>query len=190
MKDWAQHQNFYTCNLFEQGNKENKNVNKKRLSLQRYLHYHKRFTTHESSVAGDLKIINLIETVAKAYMETQRLKGKADLSWNDIQFLTDAVKSLTNGRKALKWTYCFAFYLEPSNFGDIFEDNQNYLNETVEELSGVFQRINTSKNVDKVAIILKEQKKIINLSSLIQVRQKRLIEGCNENLLNGLIRFA
>ena len=190
MKDWTTHKNYYNCNLFQKESKENEKVNKKRLSLQRYLHYYKRYATHESSVIGDLKIINKIEALAKAYMETQRLKKETDLSWNDIQFLTDAIKSLTNGRKALKWTYCFAFYLESSNFGDIFEDNQNYLNQTVEELSAVFQQINSSKNEDKLAIILKEQKKIINLSSLIRTRQKRLIEGCNENLINDLIKFA
>ena len=99
------------------------------------------------------------------------------------------MKSLQNGRKTLKWTYAFAYYLSKSNFSDIFEFNQDFLNRTVEDLSEIFEKIMDKRNKNKVGTILKNKAKIINLSELVNARRTTLIESAEENLQKGLLSF-
>ncbi|CAI5757245.1 unnamed protein product [Candida verbasci] len=188
---WSEHNNNYSCNRFRDDQKEEEiRRNKSRQTLERYLHFYKRYSIHETSMKGDKKTLRKIDEVTKIYMEDRRSKNEINnLSWIDIEFLPEAMRSLQNGRKTLKWTYCFAFYLASSNFSQIFETNQDYLNKSVEDLSEVFEKIMDKKNDDKVGTILKNKIKIINLSELILRRQKTLIKSAEENLLNGLLKF-
>ncbi|KAK6453973.1 uncharacterized protein RJT20DRAFT_137455 [Scheffersomyces xylosifermentans] len=193
--DWIHHNNsYYSCNKFKEdkengGNETSKRKYKSKLSLQKYLHFYKRFAIHESSMKGDLKTLSQVNEVTRLYMEARK-EHEHNLSWNDIQFLPDAIKSLANGRKTLKWTYCFAYYLADSNFSEIFESNQDYLNKTVEDLSEIFESIVSKKNTNKVGTILKNKNKIINLSDLISSRRKTLISSAEVNLKEGLLSFS
>lgn len=193
---WKEHgTSYYKCNRFnpEETDAVKKHQQLKRLSLQRYLHFYKRFTVHESSMKGDKKIIDMVDHKMKLYME-EELKKKNDsqqnLSWIDVQFLHDAIKSLTNGRKTLKWTYCFAFYLKKTNFSEIFEQMQDYLNKTVEDLSLIFEEVNSKKHkTQNSMIIMKHKQDIINLSNLVAKRQKLLIECAYSGLHQGHLVF-
>lgn len=191
LNDWSKHRDYYKCNSYVPSNPENeKSINKSRESLKRYLHYYKRFTAHESSSKGDLRTIESIEKLANEYMHKKRFHNKSSyLSWNDIQYLPDAIRALTRGRKTLKWTYCFAYYLGNSNFGQIFEENQNYLNQTVELLSEIFETITSKKNTNKIETIQTKKTDIVNLTHTIMHRQNALIQGCNDTLKEGLIYF-
>ncbi|ODV77871.1 uncharacterized protein CANTADRAFT_96545 [Suhomyces tanzawaensis NRRL Y-17324] len=193
--NWSEHNNsYYKCNKFEQDMSEiEMKKSKSRLTLQRYLHFYKRFTIHESSMQGDLKVLKQINNVAVMYLESRRKDSSVtSLAWSDIQFLPDAIRALSNGRKTLKWTYCFAYYLMDSNFQEIFESNQDYLNRTVEDLSEIFEKITTTStkgDSDIVKLIMKNKTKIINLSNTISLRQKTLIDGAYHNLKEGLMKF-
>lgn len=158
-----------------------------RANLHRYLHFYKRFNIHETSSRGDLRTINQIECLANQYMEDNREVAK--LSWADIQYLPDAIKALIVGRKTLKWTYCFGYYLGENNFTKIFEGNQNLLNETVEGLSKIFEEINDKKNLNKMQTIVKRKSDIINLTKTIHTRRKLLFTGCNADLKSNLLKF-
>lgn len=197
-EEWLSHTNYYKCNRYraEEPDREEQR-NAKRELLNRYLHFYKRFSIHELSMKGDRKTVEQVETIARLYMEDVAAKDSTlALSWNDIQFLPDAIRALTNGRKTLKWTYAFAYYLDETNFSHIFEDNQNYLNQTVEELLGIFEKIVDKKNkvmvkatTTRIDTILSLKSQIINLSSLIQSRQRSLIAYAQENLESGLLKF-
>ncbi|KAG2735682.1 hypothetical protein G9P44_001896 [Scheffersomyces stipitis] len=190
--DWKDHNNsYYSCNKFKPDSEDSEVANRKiksKVSLQRYLHFYKRFSIHESSMQGDQSTLSKLHDLTMLYMENRK-EHETNLSWTDIQFLPDAFIALANGRKTLKWTYCFAYYLADSNFSEIFESNQDYLNKTVEDLSGIFQNMLDKHNKNKVASILKHRSQIINLSELITSRRKMLISGAEMNLKEHLLRF-
>lgn len=194
--EWKLHgRQFFQCNRFDPETIDTvkKTQQSKRLSLQRYLHFYSRFAVHESSMRGDQKVIDKVDHKMKMYMEErQKLNNGEDLSWTDVQFLHDAIKALTNGRKSLKWTYCFAFYLDKSNFSDIFESMQDYLNKTVEDLSKIFEEMNAKKNNTSSKtynLITHYRTEIISLSSLVTKRQKLLIEFAQSGLELGQLKF-
>ncbi|KAG7662164.1 uncharacterized protein J8A68_004292 [[Candida] subhashii] len=188
--DWSEHSNNYTCNKFKgEPTEEEIRKNRSRLTLERYLHFYKRYSIHENSMKGDMRTLQKIDQVTRLYMENRRKTSEKNLSWNDIQFLPDAMRALQNGRKTLKWTYCFAFYLSSTNFSEIFETNQDFLNKSVEDLSEIFEQIMDKKNVNKVDTILKNKLKIRNLSELVSARQKTLIRSAEDNLKSKLLKF-
>lgn len=193
---WKEHgTSYYKCNRFnpEETDTLKKMQQLKRLSLQRYLHFYKRFSVHESSMKGDQMIIEKVDNKMKLYMEEElkkKNKSQQNLSWIDVQFLHDAIRSLTNGRKTLKWTYCFAFYLAKTNFSEIFEQMQDYLNKTVEDLSLIFEEVNSKRHkTQNSMIIMKHKQEIINLSNLVAKRQKLLIECAYSGLTQGYLKF-
>ncbi|KAK6199559.1 uncharacterized protein RJT21DRAFT_121936 [Scheffersomyces amazonensis] len=187
---WKEHnRDYFKCNKFKESKSIEERKNKSKLSLQRYLHFYKRFAIHESSMKGDLRTLAIIHEITRMYME-KRKNQEQNLSWNDIQFLPDAIRGLIVGRKTLKWTYCFAYYLSKSNFAQIFESNQDFLNKTVEDLSELFEKLISKDNKDNVVdIILKEKNKIINLSELIMTRKRTLVSGTILNVQQDLLRF-
>lgn len=206
LKDWKEHgQEYYRCNRFDPKTADSikKFQQLKRLSLQRYLHFYKRFTVHESSMRGDQITLDRVDNKMKEYMLEElkkqgeskgSTKGKQShrlsLSWIDVQFLHDAIRQLTNGRKTLKWTYCFAFYLLKTNFAEIFELMQDYLNKTVEDLSRIFEEINDRRNNESSSkLIMKHKKEIINLSNLVAQRQAKLVDCAYSGLQQGLLKF-
>lgn len=188
--DWQIHgTQYYKCNQFDPETKETIELNQrqKRQSLQRYLHYYKRFSVHESSMKGDIKTLDMVNDKMRIFMEEQLKNNSTNLSWIDIQFLQDAFKALTNGRKTLKWAYCFIFYLSSTAYADVFEQVQEYLNKVVEDLSKIFEELNEKKNQDRsTELIMRNKQDIINLTNLAIKRQKTLIDcaasGLNQNL--------
>lgn len=194
LKEWAIHgTDYYKCSKFEQDVKDaiENNQKQKRKYLQRYLHYYRRFTLHESSMKGDIKTLDNVNQRMKIFMEEQLKLNKEILSWIDVQFLQDSYKALTNGRKTLKWTYCFSYYLESTNYAEVFEQLQEYLNKVVEDLSQIFEQIISKKNNSKsTEIIMREKQNIINLSSLVMKRQKTLIECASSGLKDGLLKLT
>lgn len=194
LKEWEIHgTDYYKCSKFEQDVKDaiESNQKQKRKFLQRYLHYYKRFTLHESSMKGDIKTLENVNQRMKTFMEEQLKLNKGILSWIDVQFLQDSCKALTNGRKTLKWTYCFSYYLENTNYAEVFEQLQEYLNKVVEDLSQIFEQIISKKNKNKsTEIIMREKQNIINLSSLVIKRQKTLIECASSGLKDGLLKLT
>lgn len=192
-KDWAEHgTSYYRCNRFDPNEtaETERFKTSKRLSLQRYLHFYTRFSAHQSSMKADQRTLEKVNEKMKLYMQKMSEHDKLkNLSWVDIQYLHDAIRSLSNGRKTLKWTYCFAFYLGSSNFSQIFEQNQDFLSKTVEDLSEIFEKINHKSNNSRVDIIQEYKSQIINLSTLISLRQATLIKGAESELKLGLLFF-
>lgn len=190
--DWAVHQSAYwKCNRYDP--KEVEQVKKKRsdkqASLSRYLHFYKRFCVHQKSMQGDEKTLRSVHRCMLSYMKAQRLSSTKSVLWNDVQYLSDAIRSLSSGRKTLMWTYAFAFYLEKSNFAEIFEGMQDFLTKTVEDLSSLFEELDGVNGSEAVSRITKRKSDIVNLSALVTRRQHLLLECAHTGLLQGQLAF-
>ncbi|BFZ56927.1 hypothetical protein PYCC9005_003977 [Savitreella phatthalungensis] len=137
MGPWAEHgQSWYNCNRFEEKDSSAARdaQQKSRASLERYLHYFNRFDNHERSAKLDRELF------ARTERKMAELQNTSDMSWIEVQFLKNAVETLSACRRTLKWTYAFAFYLERSNATELFEDNQKDLEMAVEHLSELCEK--------------------------------------------------
>lgn len=188
LHDWNQHtQAHWSCNRFH----ERKEVDtggkaERQNALNRYLHYYKRFAVHQRSMKGDEKTLASIHRYMLLYMKSQTTNNKKNVSWNDAQFMSDAIRSLIGGRRTLMWSYAFMFYLDKSNYCDILEGMQDYLNDSVESLSKIFEDVGAEKkkkSEENIMIALtKKRTKIVHLSSLVSKRQRLLIECAGQGL--------
>ncbi|PVH19525.1 hypothetical protein CXQ85_003371 [Candidozyma haemuli] len=171
----------------------NSGKNEKQNALARYLHYYKRFSVHQHSMKGDEKTLASIHRYMLLYMKSQTQTSKKDVSWNDAQFMSDAIRSLIGGRRTLMWTYAFMFYLDKSNYCDILEGMQDYLNETVEALSRIFEDVGAEKKKKSEENIMQaltnKRVKIVHLSSLVSKRQRLLVECANHGIEEGSLIF-
>lgn len=134
---WSEHgTSWYNCNRFEEksGHDARDAQTKSRQSLERYLHYYNRFANHEQSAKLDKDI------ALKAEKKMTKLQSDSNLSWIEVQFLSNASQCLQECRQTLKWTYAFAYYLARNNQTEIFEDNQKDLEMSVENLSEMFEK--------------------------------------------------
>lgn len=191
--EWNLHKSSYwRCNRFNP--KEVEEVKKKQThkhnSLSRYLHFHKRFSVHQVSMDGDKKTLHMVHRCMLQYMKAQALSNEKLISWNDVQFLSDAIRSLSTGRKTLMWTYAFAFYLKKTNLSEIFEGMQDYLNKTVEDLLKLFEEIKVADSPVKTAMKITSKKaEIVNLASLVTRRRELLIESAYNGIQLGMLQF-
>lgn len=86
----------------------------------------------------------------------------------------------------MMWSYAFMFYLDKSNYCDILEGMQDYLNDSVESLSKIFEDVGAEKKKKSEENIMmaltKKRTKIVHLSSLVSKRQRLLIECAGQGL--------
>ncbi|QWU86732.1 hypothetical protein CA3LBN_000950 [Candidozyma haemuli] len=145
-----------------------------------------RFAVHQRSMKGDEKTLASIHRYMLLYMKSQTTNNKKNVSWNDAQFMSDAIRSLIGGRRTLMWSYAFMFYLDKSNYCDILEGMQDYLNDSVESLSKIFEDVGAEKKKKSEENIMmaltKKRTKIVHLSSLVLKRQRLLIECAGQGL--------
>lgn len=108
---WEPHgSSWYNCNRFEDGDGLSAREKQKesRRSLERYLFYFNRYQNHGHSLQLEAKLWKMVE-------HRQREMQKTGLSWIEVQFLSKAVRALTDARTVLRNTYVFAYYLEKNN---------------------------------------------------------------------------
>ncbi|OBA23303.1 hypothetical protein METBIDRAFT_63778 [Metschnikowia bicuspidata var. bicuspidata NRRL YB-4993] len=192
--DWSLHKTSnYECNRYDPKEVEElkKKQSEKQYSLGRYLHFYRRFSVHQISMDGDKNTLKVVRRCMLQYMKAQTLSSERTSSWNDVQFLSDAIRSLFSGRKTLMWTYVFAFYLKKSNFSIIFEGMQDFLNKTVEDLSQLFEEIKVLDSPRKTAArITLKRAEIMSLASLVMRRRNMLIECAHTGLQQGTLQFS
>lgn len=185
---WEEHKGFYNCNRYVAPlPQEEKEMKKKRRYLDRYMHFYSRFMEHQSSMAWDLKTLKSIKKTTEEYMHEKATDSTKTISYNEIDYLQESFKLLVRGRKTLKWTYVFAYYLTKSNFRSIFEQNQDFLNALVEQLSELFEKIQTSQ--DNMKLVVQLRTDLVNVSKSVTNRRLKLIEAAREFLQRGLITF-
>ena len=113
------------------------------------------------------------------------------MSWIEVQFLKNAVDTLSACRQTLKWSYALAypqylfisanyrFYLEKSNMTEIFEQNQADLEFAVEGLSELCEK--------PVEIIQEQNLKQVILDKAVYVKRRQgvLLEDTARGLAEG-----
>lgn len=111
------------CNKSDAVLKSEKEAQKAKGSLQRYMFYYSRFEAHEKA----LEFAKQNEKKVQQKM-TQMMAIKEDWNFNTVIFLKDAVEEVVRCRRILQWTYCFGFYLaDGSREKNLFEDHQGRL---------------------------------------------------------------
>jgi len=167
---WQPHgSSWYNCNRFDEADSLDAREKQKqsRHSLERYLFYFHRYDNHGRSLQLEGKLWKMIEL-------KQRDMQKAGFSWIEVQYLTKAVKALTDARTVLRNTYVFAFYLEKTNECQIFENNQRDLEMATENLSGYLE--GEASAADHRTL----KQKVMDLSKYCDHRRKVLIDHVNE----------
>lgn len=97
---WSEHgTSWYNCSRYEEksGLDARDAQAKSRQSLERYLHYYNRFANHEQSAKLDKDIALKVEK------KMTHLQTNSNLSWIEVQFLSDASTCLQQCRQTLKW---------------------------------------------------------------------------------------
>ncbi|GAA5919530.1 hypothetical protein JCM6882_004763 [Rhodosporidiobolus microsporus] len=136
MGPWSEHGTaWYNCSRYEEKADTYKDAqSKSRAQLEKYLFYYNRFANHEQSIKLEADLY------ARTEKKMEELQEQSTLSWIEVQFLSKAVETLGKVRTVLKWTYAMAFYLEKNNQTQMFEDNQNDLEQAVESLAELLER--------------------------------------------------
>ncbi|GAU99865.1 hypothetical protein RvY_10804 [Ramazzottius varieornatus] len=147
LEDWKSHgAEYYVCNRFNAKKAADavaaaaevatvviplavNKPNVRRLALNKYLFYLERWKNHEQSLRLEENLMNQIHD--RVQKKVQNREG----SLIDWQYLMDAGKLLLKCRRALQYTYPFAYYLEDGPSRMLFEHLQAELESTIENLS-------------------------------------------------------
>eukprot|EP00934_Nitzschia_sp_Nitz4_P002443 Nitzschia sp. Nitz4//scaffold6_size259037//159187//160943//NITZ4_001088-RA/size259037-augustus-gene-0.297-mRNA-1//1//CDS//3329556935//2438//frame0 len=140
MGDWTEHGTntggYYKCNKFDPATgssmDDQSDVARAKRELDRYLHYYKRYHAHAEAQKFAKK--QLAETEARMVILQQ---SSGDARWSDVEFLKTANEQLVECRRVLKYTYVFAYYMNPSSAmqKERFEHHQEMLERFTENLS-------------------------------------------------------
>jgi len=175
--DWASHGantgGYYRCNKYDPNNTGNPNdtsdAAKAKRELDRYLHYYKRFHAHSEAQKFAKK--QLKETESRMVL----LQESSDNSkWTDVEFLKTANEQLVECRKVLKYTYVYAFYMNPSNKmqKERFEHHQEMLEKFTENLSE-----QSEKPLDKM-----DRTDVVNLTRVVDRFMKNILKYVDEDM--------
>ena len=146
MGDWRGHS---SCNRFTATGQDGveDSVAKKKLNLERYMHYYKRHQNHD---------------IALKFAEKQRSKTDAQLRTmqeqdclvqQDVQVIKEAAEQVISCRRVLKYTYVIGYYMdENAPNKQLFERHQEMLEGNTEHLQELIETKNL-KILDRTMLI-------------------------------------
>lgn len=171
---WGPHgSGWYQCNRFDDdaAKKARDSQERSRASLQRYLHYFNRYINHHNSSKLEKKLYKKVEQKVNQMQQY-------GFTWIETQFMQTAVDILCACRRTLMYTYVFAYYLLQNNITIIFEDNQNNLELSTEQLSGYLERDLFEEDFeDLMTLKQKVQDKYRYVENRRQILLKHCVEG-------------
>ncbi|KAH7834995.1 hypothetical protein Vadar_021890 [Vaccinium darrowii] len=182
--------NGHSCGRYKEDRE--KNAERAKRDLYRYMHYHNRYKAHTDSFKLES---NLKETIREKVSNLE----KKDSRLRDFSWVTNGLYRLFRSRRVLSYSYPFAFYM----FGDdlfkdemtnaereikqnLFEDQQQQLEANVEKLSKFVEEPFDQFAEDKVMQI---RMQVINLSVITDNLCKKMYD-CIENELLGSLQFG
>ncbi|KAK7692143.1 hypothetical protein QCA50_003762 [Cerrena zonata] len=180
MGPWSEHGTaWYSCNRYdEKASVDARDAqSKSRASLERYLHYYNRWANHEQSAKLS------IELYAKTEKKMEEMQITSELTWIEVQFMKKAVDEVFKCRMTLKWTYAMAYYLESGNMKELFEDNQRYLENAVEELS---ELIESPFEPESIAAL---RQKVTDKTVYVQNRNEIMLDDTAKGFQEGRWRW-
>lgn len=165
----------HSCGRYKED--QEKKAERAKRDLYRYMHYHNRYKAHTDSFKQESRLKETIrDKVSSLEARDSKLK---DFSW-----VTNGLNRLFRSRRALSYSYPFAFYM----FGDdlfkdemtneqreikqnLFEDQQQQLEANVEKLSKFIEEPFDEYNDEQ---IMEVRMQIINLSVLTDTLCKKM----------------
>lgn len=143
MGDWADHGErtggYYSCNKYEEGKDDNEETATAKSDLDRYLHYYTRYHGHSDGQTFAQKQLGLTEGRMAAFQDSEM--NDKNTTWADLEFMVHANEQIVKCRRALKYTYGFAFQnfaISPSA-SDIVKDAIKMKKERFEHLQQLLE---------------------------------------------------
>ncbi|XP_042004260.1 probable E3 ubiquitin-protein ligase ARI2 isoform X1 [Salvia splendens] len=180
----------HSCGRYKEDGE--KKAERAKRDLYRYMHYHNRYKAHTDSFKQESKLRDTIKS------KVSRLEGK-DSALRDFSWVTIGIHRLFRSRRALSYSYPFAFYMFGNEFFNdemtekerelkqhLFEDQQQQLESNVEKLSKFLEEPFDEYQGEEV---MKMRMQVINLSVITDNLCKKMYE-CIENDLLGSLQYT
>ncbi|KAL3614144.1 carbonyl reductase (NADPH-dependent) ari1 [Castilleja foliolosa] len=177
----------HSCGRYKEDS-EKKAKSAKR-DLYRYMHYHTRYKAHMDSSKQEFRLRETIEE------KVSKLEAR-DSKFRDFSWVTNGLYRLFRSRRALLYSYPFAFYMfgEESFNGEmtekeceikqhLFEDQQQQLESNIENLSKFFEEPFDEFPEEQ---IMQRRMQVINLSVIVDNLCKKMYECIENDLLGSL----
>uniref|UniRef100_A0A7N0V8N8 RBR-type E3 ubiquitin transferase n=1 Tax=Kalanchoe fedtschenkoi TaxID=63787 RepID=A0A7N0V8N8_KALFE len=133
---WTEHKDYYSCNRYETKDQKFFNEESERkmakISWKKYNHFYQRWLNNQMS--RQKAIDSLKSFQEKTTHMLSELYGETDA--NIERSFVCAWKQIVEGRRALKWTYAYGYYLaeEEKDKRTLFEDMQGQAEAALERL--------------------------------------------------------
>ncbi|GER50401.1 RING/U-box superfamily protein [Striga asiatica] len=183
---WSQIDN-HSCGRYKEDSE--KKAERAKRDLYRYMHYHNRYKAHMDSSKQESK---LRETIKE---KVSHLEAR-DSNLRDFSWVTNGLYRLFRSRRALSYSYPFAFYMFGGDLfrgemtkeeceikQNLFEDQQQQLESNVEKLSKFFEEPFEEYPDEQVMQI---RMQVINLSVIIDDLCKKMYDCIEDDLLGSL----
>lgn len=176
MGDWHDHGantgGYYKCNKYDANNSgadDMSDAARAKRELDRYLHYYKRYHAHAEAQKFAKK--QLKETEARMVLLQE---SSENAKWSDVEFLKTANEQLVECRRVLKYTYVFAYYMNPSAQmqKERFEHHQEMLERFTENLSEL-----SEKPLDQM-----DRTDVVNQTRVVDRFMKNILKYVEEGL--------
>ncbi|GMI00166.1 hypothetical protein TrLO_g11698 [Triparma laevis f. longispina] len=163
---------YYKCNKFaaDKNSDDQSDAAKAQRELDRYLHYYQRYHAHAQAQKFAKK---QLEQTEQRMVQLQ--DGNTNTSWIDVQFLKTATEQLVECRRLLKYTYTFAYYLDPEDKTgkkERFEHHQEMLEKFTENLSEL-----SEQSLDKM-----DRTSVVNMTRVVDRFVKNIIKYVEDGM--------
>ncbi|CAD8072657.1 unnamed protein product [Paramecium primaurelia] len=123
------HKDHFKCNKYVA---PTANIEKEKEVLQRYNFYYERFL---NSQAAKEKAMQRLKQIKEQYITS--IFKHYQFTYQDSQFLEEAMKELIQSRVVLKWSYCIGYYISKTNqqSAKLFDHYQDLFEHACETLA-------------------------------------------------------
>jgi ariadne-1 len=188
--EWKPHgSSYYQCNKFDasktESNKEEMVKNAK-MELEKYIFYFDRYMNHTRAqeLGNKLKV-----TIAGVMSE---FRTKKLIPYEEVLFLDNACETIIHGRRTLKYTYVFGYYMITCGEKTLFEYNQFLLDRDTDKLHGMMEgemskKILELENYEEFNKSFMEFKNnVINLLSTINNYKEKLLSEIENKMIDKI----
>ena len=186
--EWAPHgSSWYECKKYNPSDldkKKEKMKNEAKYELERYINYLESFDDQEKNLRHTDKLAKKIESI-KANLES-----KHGQPHEELEYLNEAVRTVIDCHRILKYTYVFAYYMKESPQKKLYEHHQNLLRNQGDQLLDLLE---TGKIDDILKINVQEvfnkayyehRNKIIGIVGVISKYGKNLLDEIENNCVD------
>ena len=135
--DWAKHsQDHFNCNKYTEQVKQKENeANKLKIALKRYSFYFDRYMNY-------FQAVKLSQTKLRVALDEKIniLVMVKHLPRAEMKFIDDALNTVIKGKRCLKNTYIFGYYLKDNKAKEFFEFSQGLLERNADNLHQLIEQ--------------------------------------------------